>query len=168
MRRNARIWVTGHTGMVGRAMMDKLQSEGYYNLIVPSQRIDLCNQRWVNEWYDAVKPEYVFHCAALVGGIKANNQYRADFIYDNLMISANVIHGAFEYGVKKLLKALSNAPHHIQYGLNMTEFPQAMPDDCKRPNPVEGYRQYYIEYKARFAKWTNRTTPHWWHRNAIR
>ncbi len=90
--------------MVGRAMMDKLQSEGYYNLIVPSQRIDLRNQRWVNEWYDAVKPEYVFHCAALVGGIKANNQYRADFIYDNLMISANVIHGAFEYGVKKLFK----------------------------------------------------------------
>jgi len=62
----------------------------------------------------------------------------------------------------KLLKALSNAPHNIQYGLNMTEFPQAMPDDCKRPNAVEGYRQYYIEHKARFAKWTNRTTPHWW------
>ena len=68
----------------------------------------------------------------------------------------------------KLLKALSNAPHNIQYGLNMTEFPQAMPDDCKRPNAVEGYRQYYIEHKARFAKWTNRTTPPPSSRNGIK
>ena len=62
----------------------------------------------------------------------------------------------------KLLKALSNAPHHIQYGQQLTEFPQAMPDDCKRADPVEGYRQYYIQHKARFAKWTNRVPPHWW------
>ncbi len=128
MRRNARIWVTGHTGMVGRAMMDKLQSEGYYNLIVPSQRIDLRNQRWVNEWYDAVKPEYVFHCAALVGGIKANNQYRADFIYDNLMISANVIHGAFEYGVKKLLNLGSSCI-----------YPRACPQPIKEDYLLGGY-----------------------------
>lgn len=103
MRRDARIWVTGHTGMVGRALMDKLQSEGYYNLLVPSVRFDLRNQQAVNDWYEAVRPEYVFHCAAMVGGIKANNQYRADFIYDNLMMEANVIHGAFSYGVTKLL-----------------------------------------------------------------
>jgi GDP-L-fucose synthase len=89
--------------MVGRALMDKLQSEGYYNLLVPSVRFDLRNQQAVNDWYEAVKPEYVFHCAAMVGGIKANNQYRADFIYDNLMMEANVIHGAYSYGVTKLL-----------------------------------------------------------------
>ena len=114
--------------MVGRAMMDKLQSEGYYNLIVPSERIDLRNQRIVNEWYEAVKPEYVFHCAALVGGIKANNQYRADFIYDNLIMSANVINGAFEYGVKKLLNLGSSCI-----------YPRTCPQPIKEDYLLGGY-----------------------------
>lgn len=104
MKKDSKIYVAGHRGMVGSAIVRKLEAEGYHNLVLRgSQELDLRNQGDVNAFFAAEKPEYVFLAAAKVGGIQANNVYRADFIYENLMIEANVIHAAYEYGVKKLL-----------------------------------------------------------------
>lgn len=90
--------------MVGSAIVRKLKSEGYHNLILrTSDELDLRNQDQVQEFFKREKPELVFLAAAKVGGILANNTYRADFLYDNLMIEANVIHAAYRYGVTKLL-----------------------------------------------------------------
>ncbi len=96
--------ITGHRGLVGSALVRKLQSEGYNNLLLrTSAELDLRNQQEVNLFFEEEKPSYVFHAAAKVGGILANSTYRADFIYDNLMIQTNVIHAAWKSGVKKLL-----------------------------------------------------------------
>jgi len=104
MEKNAKIYIAGHNGMVGSAIMRKLQKEGYYNLVVrTSRQLDLRNQQAVADFFQSEKPDYVVLAAAKVGGIQANNTYRADFIYDNLMIEANVIHQAYLHGVKKLL-----------------------------------------------------------------
>ena len=103
-RKAARVFVAGHNGMVGSAIVRKLQSEGYHNLILKSSKeLDLRNQAEVNTFFETEKPEYVFLAAAKVGGIMANNVYRADFLYDNLMIEANVIHASYVHKVKKLL-----------------------------------------------------------------
>ena len=104
MEKDSKIYVAGHKGMVGSAIVRKLQAEGYNNLVLrSSQELDLRNQADVNAFFAEEKPEYVFLAAARVGGIQANNTYRADFIYENLMIEANVIHAAYKYEVKKLL-----------------------------------------------------------------
>lgn len=104
MEKQSRVYVAGHRGMVGSAIMRKLQLEGFENLItMTSSELDLRNQHAVNEFFDQEKPEYVFLAAAKVGGIHANNVYRADFIYDNLMIETNVIHAAYKYLVNKLM-----------------------------------------------------------------
>ena len=104
MEKEAKIYVAGHRGMVGSAITRKLQAEGYINLVQrTSSELDLRNQQAVNDFFEAEKPEYVFLAAAKVGGIQANNIYRADFIYENLMIEANVIHAAYVRGVKKLM-----------------------------------------------------------------
>lgn len=104
MEKNARIYVAGHRGMVGSAIVRRLSSDGYTNLIVKtSAQLDLRNQAAVDNFFKEEKPEYVFLSAAKVGGIQANNIYRADFLYDNLMIETNVIHAAYQYGTKKLL-----------------------------------------------------------------
>ena len=104
MEKNAKIYVAGHRGLVGSAIMRCLQNNGYENIIVRNHKeLDLRNQAQVNQFFEAEKPEYVFLAAAKVGGILANNTYPADFSYDNLMISANVIHAAYQYQVKKLL-----------------------------------------------------------------
>lgn len=90
--------------MVGSAILRKLQAEGFTNFTLrTSSELDLRNQAAVNAFFEAERPEYVFLAAAKVGGIQANNTYRAEFIYDNLMIEANIIHAAYLYGVKKLL-----------------------------------------------------------------
>jgi len=90
--------------MVGSAIFRKLEREGYRNLIVrTSKELDLRDQRLVQEFFESERPEYVFLAAAKVGGIEANNTYRAQFLYDNLMIQNNVIHNSYVYGVKKLL-----------------------------------------------------------------
>lgn len=90
--------------MVGSAIVRKLETEGYHNLVLRSStELDLRDQHEVDVFFSAEKPEYVFLAAAKVGGIQANNTYRADFIYENLMIEANVIHAAYKYEVKKLL-----------------------------------------------------------------
>ncbi len=104
MDKNSKIYVAGHRGLVGSALKRKLDSKRYTNLILRNHKeLDLTNQQAVNEFFEREKPEYVFLAAAKVGGIIANSTYPADFIYENLMIEANVIHAAFEYGVKKLL-----------------------------------------------------------------
>lgn len=104
MEKNAKIYVAGHRGMVGSAIFRKLQAEGYPNLLVrSSQELDLRNQQAVADFFASEKPDYVFLAAAKVGGIVANNTYRADFLYENLAIQNNVIHQAYLHGVKKLL-----------------------------------------------------------------
>lgn len=100
----SKIYVAGARGLVGSALVRALQAQGYDNLQLPaSQDLDLCNQAAVEAFFAQEQPEYVFLAAAKVGGIQANNTYRAEFLYDNLMIEANVIHSAYRHGVKKLL-----------------------------------------------------------------
>ena len=104
MRPNDKIYVAGHNGMVGSAIVRKLKREGFTNLVLRSSReLDLRNQQAVNDFFAAEKPDYVFLSAAKVGGILANDTYRAEFIYDNLIIECNVIHAAWQAGVQKLL-----------------------------------------------------------------
>ena len=104
METNTKIFIAGHRGMVGSAIQRKLVQEGFKNLIVRSSReLDLRNSIEVEAFFRAERPEYVFLAAAKVGGILANNTYRAEFLYENLMIQNNVIHCAWKYGVKKLL-----------------------------------------------------------------
>ncbi len=104
MNKESKIYIAGHGGMVGSAIMRKLQKEGYINITFRSSKeLDLCNQTDVKDFFAKEKPEYVFMAAARVGGIHANNTYRADFIYQNLMVQNNVIHSAYENKAKKLL-----------------------------------------------------------------
>jgi GDP-L-fucose synthase len=104
MEKNSKIYVAGHRGMVGSAILRKLQKEGYHHFcLATSSETDLRNQQAVIEFFEREQPEYVFLAAAKVGGILANNTYRAEFLYDNLMIQNNVIHQSYKNGVKKLL-----------------------------------------------------------------
>jgi GDP-L-fucose synthase len=104
MELNSRIYVAGHRGMVGSAIVRRLQSLGYHQIITrTSKELDLRNQVAVDSFFETEKPEYVFLAAAKVGGIQANNTYRADFLYDNLMIQNHVIHAAYTHQVTKLL-----------------------------------------------------------------
>ena len=101
---NAKIYIAGHRGMVGSAIFRALEAKGFHNIITrKSSELDLRNQAAVENFFREEKPEYVFLAAAKVGGIHANNVYRADFIYENMMIQNNVIHQSYVNGVKKLL-----------------------------------------------------------------
>jgi len=101
---DAKIYVAGGAGLVGSALVRRLLQAGYNNLVTPDRRdLDLVSQQAVTDFFTREKPDYVFLAAAKVGGIHANNSYPADFIYENLMIQANVIHGAYQAGVKRLL-----------------------------------------------------------------
>lgn len=104
MNHSSKIYIAGHTGMVGSALIRRLKQEGYKNLVLRTHaELDLLDQRAVEQFFKEEKPEYVFLAAAKVGGIMANNTYRAQFIYENLQIQNNVIHQAYLSGVKKLL-----------------------------------------------------------------
>ena len=104
MNTTDKIYVAGHRGMVGSAIVRKLIATGHTNIVTrTSAELDLRNQQAVNDFFEAEQPNYVFLAAAKVGGIMANNTYRAEFIYENLMIEANMIHAAFQAKVKKLL-----------------------------------------------------------------
>lgn len=104
MQLTDKIYIAGHRGMVGGAIKRKLISLGYQNLVLrTSGELDLRSQQAVNDFFAAEKPDYVFLAAAKVGGIHANNTYRADFLYDNLMIAANVIHAAYQHNAAKLM-----------------------------------------------------------------
>ncbi len=104
MNTNDKIYIAGHRGMVGSAIVRKLEKEGYANLLTKtSAELDLRDQQAVNKFFEKEKPDYVFLAAARVGGIMANNTYRAEFLYDNLMIEANIIHASYTNKIKKLL-----------------------------------------------------------------
>jgi len=104
MDQSSKIYVAGHRGMVGSAIVRKLESEGYSSIIYQtSKELDLRDQKAVTDFFHQEKPDYVFLAAAKVGGINANNIYRGQFLYENLMIQSNVIHSSYETGVKKLL-----------------------------------------------------------------
>jgi GDP-L-fucose synthase len=104
MNKSDKIYIAGHTGMVGSAILRALKKQGYNNLIFKTHaELDLTNQQKVNNYFEQEKPDYVFLAAAKVGGIHANNTYRAQFLYENLMIAGNVIHAAYINHVKKLL-----------------------------------------------------------------
>jgi GDP-L-fucose synthase len=104
MELNSKIYIAGHKGMVGSAILRNLEEKGYKNfLLKTSSELDLKKTQQVDEFFETEKPDYVFLAAAKVGGIQANNSYRADFLYDNLMIQNNIIHASFVNKVKKLL-----------------------------------------------------------------
>ncbi len=104
MEKGAKIFVAGHRGLVGSAIVRKLEGEGYTRLVLRDRsQLDLLRQADVESFFAAEKPEYVIHAAGLVGGIWANSTRQADFLYENMMVSANVIHAAAEHGTRKLL-----------------------------------------------------------------
>lgn len=103
MEKNSKIYIAGHRGMVGSAIVRELQRQGYTNLIVRTHgELDLCRQEAVEHFFSSERPEYVFLAAAKVGGIAANQNALADFMYDNMLLEMNVIHCAWKYGCKKL------------------------------------------------------------------
>lgn len=127
MDKAAKIFVAGHRGLAGSALVRRLQQGGYQNLVLKTHaELDLIDRAAVRAFYATEKPDYVFIAAAKVGGIHANHAYPADFIYRNIMIECNLIHGAFEAGVKKLLFLGSNciypkfAPQPMQEELLLT------------------------------------------------
>ena len=104
MNKNSKIYIAGHQGLVGSAILKNLQEKGYNNFVYRTHKeLELTNQQAVAEFFKKEKPEFVFLAAARVGGIVANNIYRADFIYSNLEIQNNIIHQSYLNGVKKLL-----------------------------------------------------------------
>ena len=129
MNKNSKIYIAGHTGLVGSAIIRKLKEKGYSNLISREYpAFDLSRQKDVEDYFAKEKPEYVFLAAARVGGILANDTYRADFIYDNLAIAMNVIHAAYKSGVKKLLNLGSSCI-----------YPKLAPQPLKEEYLLSGY-----------------------------
>jgi len=129
MKPDSRIYVAGHRGMVGSAILRKLEKEGFKNVTVrTSAELDLRNQAAVNQFFEDQQPEFVFMSAAKVGGIVANNTYRADFIYENVMIEANVIKASHEYKVAKMLFLGSSCI-----------YPKLAPQPLKEEYLLEGY-----------------------------
>ncbi len=129
MKINSKIYVAGHTGLVGSALVRKLKEKGYHNLIFREYPpFDLTHQNDVEKLFEIEKPEYVILAAARVGGILANNTYKADFIYDNLAIAMNVIHSAYKHGVKKLLNLGSSCI-----------YPKLAPQPLKEEYLLSGY-----------------------------
>jgi len=137
MDQNSKIYVAGHRGLVGSAIIRKLQQEGYTNLVTRTHvELELTNQLAVDAFFAAEKPEYVFLAAAKVGGIMANNIYRADFIYDNLQIQNNIIHASYINNVKKLLFLGSSCI----YPKNAS---QPMSEDCLLTDVLEYTNEPY-------------------------
>ena len=137
MNKDSKIFVAGHRGLVGSAILKNLQQKGYTNFVLRTHaELDLTDQYAVNEFFATEKPEYVFLAAAHVGGIMANSRYRADFIYLYLMIQNNVIHASYINNVKKLLFLGSTC---IYPG----EAPQPMPEDCLLTSPLEYTNEPY-------------------------
>lgn len=137
MQKNSKIYVAGHRGLVGSAIVKNLEAKGYHNLIFRThQELDLCDQEAVRSFFETEKPEYVILAAAKVGGIVANNTYRADFIYENLQIQNNVIHQSYLSGAKKLLFLGSTC-------IYPKNAPQPMPEDCLLTDTLEYTNEPY-------------------------
>ena len=156
---NSKIYIAGHRGLVGSAIVRTLQNRGYTNLVLRSSReLDLRRQEQVEAFFATEKPDYVFLAAAKVGGIHANNVYRAEFLYDNLMIEANVIHSAYRQGVQKLLFLGSSciypklAPQPMQEEHLLTGFlePTNEPYAIAKIAGLKLCENYYRQYGVNF------------------
>ena len=137
MNKNSKIYVAGHTGLVGSALVKSLKNKGYTNIIGKTiEELDLRNPIAVKTFFEWAKPEYVILAAAKVGGIVANNTYRGEFIYDNLMIQNNIIHQSYLSGVKKLLFLGSTC-------IYPKDCPQPMKEDYLLTSPLEYTNEPY-------------------------
>lgn len=137
MQKNSKIYVAGHRGLVGSAILKALEKRGYHNVIYRRHsELDLANTQLVKDFFEREKPEYVFLAAAKVGGIIANNTYRADFIYENLMIQNNIIHQSYKNNVKKLLFLGSTC-------IYPKEAPQPLREDSLLTGPLEYTNEPY-------------------------
>lgn len=131
MDKDSRIYVAGHTGMVGMSLVRELRERGYDKIITCSRsELDLLDQQAVSKFFERHRPEYVFLAAGKTGGIYANNTYRADFIYENIVMQSNVIHNAFLYEARKLMFYACSC-------LFPKECPQPMSEDCVLTGPLE-------------------------------
>lgn len=153
MEKNAKIYVAGHLGMVGSAIMRQLESRGYTNVVTRTlDELDLRRQDAVERFFAEEKPEYVILAAAKVGGIIANNRHPADFMYDNMILEMNVIHAAFESGVKKLLFLGSSC-------IYPRLAPQPMPESCLLTSSLEQTNEAYALAKIsglKYCEYLNR------------
>jgi len=137
MQKDSKIYVAGHRGLVGSAIVENLKSKGYTNIIGKTHaEVDLLDQKCVADFFEAEKPEYIFLAAAKVGGIIANNTFRAQFIYENLQIQNNIIHQSYIHGVKKLLFLGSTC-------IYPKEAPQPMSEDSLLTSPLEYTNEPY-------------------------
>ncbi len=159
MDKKSTIYIAGHRGLVGSAIYSQLQRSGYEHLVTrTSSELDLRHQQATNAFFEQERPEYVFLCAAKVGGIVANSTYRADFIYDNIMIASNVIHAAWKYGVKKLLNLGSSCiypkfapqPLREEYLLTGELEPTNEPYAIAKIAAIKLCSNYYQQYAADF------------------
>ncbi len=153
MEKQAKIYVAGHRGMVGSAICRALEAHGYTNLIKrTSKELDLRDQQAVEEFFRAEKPDYVFLAAAKVGGILANNEAPADFMYDNMILEMNVIHSAWKNGVKKLMFLGSSC-------IYPRLAPQPMPESCLLTSSLEQTNEAYALAKIsglKYCEYLNR------------
>lgn len=153
MELDAKIYVAGHRGMVGSAIVRNLQAKGYTNIITRTHKeLDLLNQAEVNKFFEEEKPEYVFLAAAKVGGIIANSEHLADFMYENMMIEMNVIHAAWKNGCKKL-EFLGSSCIYPKLA------PQPMPESCLLTSALEPTNEAYALAKIsglKYCEYLNR------------
>jgi len=171
MNKSSKIYVAGHRGLVGSAIRRKLESDGYKNIIVrTSAELDLRRQAEVERFFETERPDYVFLAAAKVGGILANDTYKAEFIYDNIMIAANVIHSAYKAGVSKLLNLgssciypkLSPQPMKEEHLLTGSLEPTNEPYAIAKISAIKLCRYYNEQYGTDFISVmpTNLYGPH--------
>ena len=153
MEHNSKIYVAGHRGMVGSAIVRELERQGYTNIITRTHaELDLTDQRAVNRFFEEEKPEYVFLAAAKVGGIVANNSAPADFMYENMMLEMNVIYAAWKNGVKKL-EFLGSSCIYPRLA------PQPMPESCLLTSSLEQTNEAYALAKIsglKYCEYLNR------------
>lgn len=153
MDKDAKIYVAGHRGMVGSAIVRELRRQGYGNIVTRTHKeLDLISQEAVNGFFADEKPEYVFLAAAKVGGIVANQSALADFMYDNMMLEMNVIHAAWKHGVKKL-EFLGSSCIYPRMA------PQPMPESCLLTSSLEATNEAYALAKIsglKYCEYLNR------------
>lgn len=153
MEKDAKIYVAGHRGMVGSAIIRELEKQGYHNIITRTHKeLNLCRQTEVEEFFAAERPDYVFLAAAKVGGIMANNEALADFMYDNMTLEMNVIHEAWKNGCKKLLFLGSSCIYPRMA-------PQPMPESCLLTSELEKTNEAYALAKIsglKYCEYLNR------------
>ena len=147
MDKNAKIYVAGHRGMVGSAILRELEKQGYGNIVTRThQQLNLCSQQAVEDFFAEERPEYVFLAAAKVGGIEANESALADFMYDNMMLEMNVIHSAWKHGCKKL-EFLGSSCIYPRMA------PQPMPESCLLTSELEKTNEAYALAKISGLKY---------------